>query len=59
MNLRSTIGLVAQAVKNLPVMQEIQVQSLGWKDPWKRGWLATPVLLPGNPMERGTWQASP
>ena len=24
-------------VKNLPVMQEIQVQSLGQKDPWEKG----------------------
>ena len=48
------MGLVAQAVKNLPAMQEIQVQSLGWR----RGWLSTPVLLPGNPMDRGTWRAT-
>ena len=26
-------SLVAQTVKNLPAMQEIWVQSLGWKDP--------------------------
>ena len=26
-------------VKNLPVMQEIQVQSLSQKDPWRREWL--------------------
>ena len=26
-------SLVAQMVKNLPVMQETRVQSLGWKDP--------------------------
>ena len=26
-------SLVAQIVKNLPAMQETQVQSLGWKDP--------------------------
>ena len=25
--------LVAQSVKNLPAMQETQVQSLGWEDP--------------------------
>ena len=25
------------AVKNLPVMQETQVQSLGWKDPLEEG----------------------
>ena len=27
------ISLVAQTVKNLPAMQETQVQSLGWEDP--------------------------
>ena len=29
--------LVAQMVKTLPAMQETQVQSLGWKDPLKKG----------------------
>ena len=28
-------SLMAQMVKNLPAMQEIQVQSLGWEDPLK------------------------
>ena len=27
------VSLVAQTVKNLPAMQETQVQSLGWEDP--------------------------
>ena len=30
------VYLVAQSVKNLPAMQEIQVQSLGWEDPLKK-----------------------
>ena len=30
-------SLVSQTVKNLPVMQETQVQSLGWKDPLEEG----------------------
>ena len=34
-------------VKNLPAMQETQVQSLGRKDPMEREWLPTPVFLPG------------
>ena len=34
--------------ENLPAMQEIQVQSLGQEDPWRRGWLPTPVFLPGE-----------
>ena len=28
--------LVAQMVKNLPAMQETQVQSLGWEDPLQK-----------------------
>ena len=28
---------VAQMVKNLPAMQENQVQSLGWEDPLEKG----------------------
>ena len=30
-------SLVAQSVKNLPAMQETQVQSLGWEDPLEKG----------------------
>ena len=30
-------SLVAHMVKNLPVMQETQVQSMGWEDPLKKG----------------------
>ena len=30
-------SLVAQMVKNLPVMQETWVQSLGWEDPLEKG----------------------
>ena len=30
-------SLVAQLVKNLPVMWEIWVQSLGWEDPLEKG----------------------
>ena len=28
---------VAQLVKNLPVMQETWIQSLGWEDPLEKG----------------------
>ena len=35
-------------VKNLPAMQETQVQSLGQEDPWRRECLPTPVFLPGE-----------
>ena len=30
------VSLVAQIVKNLPAMQETQVQSLGWEDPLEK-----------------------
>ena len=30
-------SLVAQMVKNLPVVQETWVQSLGWEDPLEKG----------------------
>ena len=33
----SWASFVAQLVKNLPVMQETWVQSLGWKDPLEKG----------------------
>ena len=41
-------SLVAQTIKNLPAMQETQVQFLGWKIPWKRKWETTLVFLPGE-----------
>ena len=28
---------MAQMVKNLPAMQETQVQSMGWEDPLEKG----------------------
>ena len=41
---------MAQSVKNLPAMQETQVQFLTWvgKIPWRREWLPTPVFFPGE-----------
>ena len=42
--------MVAQRVKNLPAMQEIQVRSLGQEDPLEKGTVKpTPVFLPGKP----------
>ena len=35
-------------VKNLPAMQETQVQSLGEEDPRSRKWPPTPVFLQGE-----------
>ena len=44
-------------VKHLPTMQETQVRSLGWEDPWRRKQQPTPVLLPGKSHGRRVWQA--
>ena len=41
-------SLVAQLVKNPPVILETWVWSLGWKDPWRREGLPTPVFWPGE-----------
>ena len=37
---------MAQLVKNLPVMQETYVLSLGWEDPLEKEMAPTPVPLP-------------
>ena len=37
MNITCKNSLMAQMVKNLPVMQETQVQSLGLEDPLEKG----------------------
>ena len=39
-------SLVAQMVKNLPVMQETDVLFLGGEDSLKKEWQPTPVFLP-------------
>ena len=36
----------AQTVKNLPIIQETQVDPWVGKTPWRRGWPPTPVFLP-------------
>ena len=38
-------------------MQETQVQSLGWEDPWRREWLLIQAFLE-NSMDREIWQAT-
>ena len=51
-------SLMAQRVKNLPTIQEMQIPSLGWEDPWRRKWQPIPGFLTGkkkNPMDRGAW----
>ena len=51
-------SLVTQEV-NLPAMQEIQVQYLGWEDPPAEG-NGNPLQYSclWNPMDRGSWQAT-
>ena len=46
--------ILPQTVKNLPVMQEMQVQPLGWEDSLEKG-MATYSSIPAwrIPMERG------
>ena len=41
-------SLKAEMVKNLPLMQETQVQSLGWEDPLEKEMATHPVFLPGE-----------
>ena len=52
------VSLVAQTVKNLPVMKEARVPSLGGEDPLDKG-MATPssILAWKIPMDRGVWWA--
>ena len=40
-------SLVAQTVKNMPAMQEMQVQSLSWEDFLEEEMATSPVFLPG------------
>ena len=56
-----TIGasLVAQTVKNLPAVQQTQVQSLGQEDPLEKGMprkLQCSCLE--NSLNRGAWQST-
>ena len=41
-------SLVAQTVKNLPVIQETRVQSLGWEDPLEKKTATPSVFLSGT-----------
>ena len=55
----SWASLVAQTIKNPPVMQETWVQSLGWEDPLEEG-IAThsSILAWRIPMDSGAWWAT-
>ena len=55
----SWASLTAQVVKNLPVMWETQVQSLGWEDPLEEGMATHSDILAWRiTMDRGAWQAT-
>ena len=48
----SGASMVAQTVRNLPAMQETQVQSLRWEDPLEKGmasFIPTSVFSPIEP----------
>ena len=44
--------------KNLPTIEETQVQSLCWEDPLEKGMGIYSSILPWTIPERGTWQAT-
>ena len=44
-SLSDLASLVAQMVKNLPAMQEMQVQSLGQEDPLEKGMITCSGIL--------------
>ena len=50
---------MAQTVKNLPAVQETQVQSLDWEDPLEEGVATHSSILAWRiPMDRGAWRAT-
>ena len=52
------VSLVAQLVKNLLVMQKIQVQSLGWEDSLEEEMATHSSILAWRiSMDRGAWRA--
>ena len=53
-------SVYAQLVKNLPALQETQVQFLGQEDPLEKEMATHSSILAWriNPMDRGAWQAT-
>ena len=45
---RSLARALAYTVKNLPAIQETQVQSLGWEDPLEKGTATHSSIVPGE-----------
>ena len=55
----SCASLVAQTVKNLPVLWETCVPSLDWEDPVEKDMaIHSSILAWRIPMDRGAWQAA-
>ena len=52
------VSLVAQMVKNLPAMQETQVQSLGEEDPLEKEMAIHSSILAWRIPDRGAWRAT-
>ena len=51
---------MVQQVNNLPAIQEMWVQSLGWEDPLdEKNGKPLQYLCLKNPMDRGAWWLSP
>ena len=52
-------SLVAQMVKNLSVVPETWVRSLGWEDPLEKGKATHSIILAWRiPMDRKAWWAT-
>ena len=52
-------SLVAQTVKNLPAMQDTQVQSLGWEDTLEKGMASHSSIVSWRiQMDKGAWWAT-
>ena len=48
--------MMALTVKNLPLILEARVQSLGWDDPMEEGMTTHSSILAWRiPMDRGAW----
>ena len=47
--------MVAQMVKNLPAVQETQVQSPGWEDPMVKEMATHFSILAQETVDRGAW----
>ena len=57
--IQTKASLVAQTVKNLPVMQETWVQSLDWEDPLEKGMTTHSSILAWRiPLDREAWRAT-